>query len=348
MQTFFLGTYTKRVSHGVYRFDFDPATGMAQNLQLVDKAGDPFYLTPGPSQTLLTIDRDLTQTTPGGLKLLDLTQPTTPILTNTYDSRASGTYVAYDQTRQLAFLANYDLNELSLYRVTTQSIQLLDRTANPGVNGPKVEQQDGPHPHFINYTPDHRLVVCDLGVDTVFTYDITDDFQLRLVAQLKLPAGFGPRHIRFNQQQPLAYVVGELSSEVATLQYDASSGQFSLQTITPTIPATWTAHNGAAAMRLSADKRFMYVSNRGYDSIAVFSLAADGQATLIQNIATGGDFPWDIQFTTDEQYLLIANQRSDTLSVFKRDADSGKLTLLNNDFYLPEPLAIVPDPTQTN
>lgn len=341
METFFLGTYTRRVSQGVYSFNFDSRSGTAQQLRLVIPSGDPFYLAAGPDHTLLCIDRQLNRAQPGGVQCLNDQYQT---LGQSFDSSASGTYLAYDSNRQLVYLANYDLNELSIYEVKQHQLKLVDRIADTGTNGPQIEQRDGPHPHFINQTPDHRLVVCDLGVDTIFTYDVTETHHFHLVARHFLPAGFGPRHLRFNHDLSIAYVVGELSSQVATLSYDAGTGQFTTLAIDHTIPATWTAHNGAAAIRISSDNRFLYVSNRGYNSIAVFAIQTDGQLSAIQNIKVDGDFPWDIRLTAQDQYLLVANQRSDSLSIFKRDAHTGRLTLTDNTFYLPEPLAILPSP----
>lgn len=338
MEKYFLGTYTHRVSKGVYSFEFNPNNGQASNLTLIHEAINPFYLTLGPTGLLYCIDNNPNETEPGGIVAIKTENPS-KVLCSTYDAAISGTYIAYNESKQRVYLANYDINELSLYEVIHRRLILQDRTKNIGIVGPKVEQQDGPHPHFINETPDGRLAVCDLGLDRIFTYDVTADRHFKLVATLVLPAGFGPRHLRFNREKNIAYAVGELSSQVASLAYDQTTGRFEIIEINSTIPASWTKHNGAAAIRISADNRFLYVSNRGYNSIAVFRIQAHLQ--LVQNIQSGGDFPWDINFSKAEDFLLVANQRSDNLSVFSRNANDGTLNLLNNQFWLPEPLAIV-------
>ncbi|BAP84781.1 hypothetical protein LOOC260_102030 [Paucilactobacillus hokkaidonensis JCM 18461] len=338
MEKYFLGTYTHRVSKGIYSFDFDPSNGQASNLKLVHEAVNPFYLALGSEHILYCINNNNDVTKPGGIMAIDVDNPSV-VKASTYDSAISGTYIAYNDVKRLIYLANYDINELSLYHVGHNRIELQDRTHNNGVVGPKTEQQDGPHPHFINQTPDGRLPVCDLGLDRIFTYDITGKNQFELVATLVLPAGFGPRHLRFNKEKNIAYAVGELSSEVASLSYDQVTGEFKIIDINATIPASWTKHNGAAAIRISGDNRFLYISNRGYNSIAVFSIG--DHLKLIQNVAAGGDFPWDINFSQTEDFVLVANQRSDNLSVFSRNAKTGTLKLVNNHFWLPEPLAIV-------
>lgn len=342
MEKYFLGTYTKRnLSHGIYTFDLDPDHQVASNLKLFAEAGDPFYLTNGPDNLLYSIDYNRYADKPGGIKALSKEFESPTVKYSVYDATASGTYIDYDAENQLVFTANYDINEISIYSTRNNKFTLLDRTHDVGQLGPEPEQADGPHPHFINYTPDHRLVVCDLGIDTILTYNITNDYKFELVATLKMPAGFGPRHLRFNHDQNIAYAVGELSSDLATLKYDPKLGQFSIVDIISTIPANWHTHNGAAAIRISADNRFVYVSNRGYNSVVVYKIAANGSVEQIQNVHTDGDFPWDIQFSKSEQSLLVANQRSNSLSVFQRNTENGKLKLLNSDFMIPEPLAIL-------
>lgn len=159
---------------------------------------------------------------------------------------------------------------------------------------------------------------------------------------MDLPAGYGPRHIVFDAPKSVAYLVGELSSNVATLTYDEQAGKLTVKQITHVIPDDWTAHNGSAAIRLSSDGRFVYVSNRGNNSITVLKTADDGTLTEIQRIATEGDFPRDFNWTADESLVLVVHQKSDNASLFKRDAETGKLTLAQKDFMVPEGVSVLP------
>ncbi len=143
------------------------------------------------------------------------------------------------------------------------------------------------------------------------------------------------------KKKQVAYLVGELSSNIAVLDYDAKNGQLSLRNILSTIPDDWTEHNGAAAVRQSSDGKFVYVSNRGNNTIAVFSSDEKGDLKLIQRISTEGDFPRDFNLSDDESFVICLNQNSDNATLYARDAESGKLTMLQKDFAVPEGVSVL-------
>ncbi|WP_054726546.1 beta-propeller fold lactonase family protein [Paucilactobacillus hokkaidonensis] len=221
MEKFFLGTYTKRLSKGIYSFDFDVNTGEPSRLKLVGTAGNPTYLAMGNNNLIYCIDNSSQYSlNNGGIKVFDVSQNPAKIVYHLHDAPISGAYISFDKNTRRLFTANYHANQLSMYRVNQSSCTLLDRIDDIGEVGPEKEQKDGPHPHFINLTPEGRVVVCDLGLDKIFIYDISNKNRLELKTTFTLPAGFGPRHIRFDLKRKVSYVVGELSSNVATLKYD--------------------------------------------------------------------------------------------------------------------------------
>ena len=107
-----------------------------------------------------------------------------------------------------------------------------------------------------------------------------------------------------------------------------------------TIPADWTEHNGAAAIRCSQDGKFVYVSNRGHNSLAVFTVQADHSLTLSQLISTAGEFPRDFALDPSEHFVVVANQNTDNASLYERDTTTGQLTLLQADVALPEGVCV--------
>ena len=160
-------------------------------------------------------------------------------------------------------------------------------------------------------------------MDLVVVYDVSDDGKLTAVSRYKCEDGFGTRHIVFHPNGNYAYLLGELSSKLEVLKYNSKDASFKhLQTL-KTIPEDWTAHNGAAAIRISNDGKFVYTSNRGENTIAVF------------------DFPRDFNLNQDENYLLASNQNSDNLTLYKRNPSTGKLTLLQKDVSCPEPVCVM-------
>lgn len=161
------------------------------------------------------------------------------------------------------------------------------------------------------------------------------------MAVLQLDPGYGPRHLVFNPNKSVAYLLGELSSQVTVLDYNATTGNFTPVQTESLIPDNFTAHNGSAAIHISADGQFLYASNRGHNSIAVFTLTADGRRIdLIQRVSTEGDFPRDFNLDPSEKFILASNQNSDNLTLYKRDTESGFLTLLQQDIVSPEPTCV--------
>ena len=119
-----------------------------------------------------------------------------------------------------------------------------------------------------------------------------------------------------------------------------NNGIFNLIQIVSTIPVDWTKHNGVAAIRISSDDKFVYVSNRGHNSIAVFEVEEDGILKLIQTISTNGDFPRDFALDNSERFIVVAHQNSTIASLFARNATSGKLELLQTDIPVPEGVCV--------
>lgn len=249
-------------------------------------------------------------------------------------------YVGLDEKRHLLYSANYHTAKVDVFKINDDgTLTQTDSVLHQGATGPQPEQ-DSPHVHFADLTPDQRLVVCDLGMDLVVVYDVSADGKLTAVSRYKSEDGFGSRHIAFHPNGKYAYLLGELSSKLEVLKYNAADGTFShVQTI-KTIPDDWTAHNGAAAIRLSKDGKFIYTSNRGENTIAVFEVQPDFTVKHIQSISTEGDFPRDFNLSSDESFLLASNQNSDNLTLYKRDPETGKLTLLQKDVACPEPVCV--------
>ncbi|WP_283678960.1 lactonase family protein [Lentilactobacillus sp. Marseille-Q4993] len=344
-EKFYIGTYTHHTSKGVYELTLDTTKKEMTNVELAGEAGNPTYVALSDAGKLYAVDKDQEQGK-GGVRFFDVTEgskPFAPVQT-LVDQDTNPAYVAVDEARQLLYTANYHTAEVSAYSIHKDgTVELADRVTHSGQVGPKEEQADGPHPHFSNLTPDNRLVVCDLGLDKVFVYDVSAQGKLAKVSEITLGPGFGPRHIVFTSKGDTAYLVGELSSKVAVLKYDQNKGSFELGQVISTIPADWTAHNGSAAIRLSADDKFLYVSNRGNNSLAVFEAKSADKLELVQRISTEGDFPRDFNFSADQSLVVCLNQNTNNASLYERDGKTGKLTLVQKDFEVPEGVCVLPE-----
>ncbi len=195
-----------------------------------------------------------------------------------------------------------------------------------GVNLPR---QDKPHCHFTEFTPDGKYVaVCDLGLDTVFTYD----FDLKLVSTARVPLGKGCRHLAFSPDGRLCYCVNELSSDVSVFTYD--NGVFTYLETYPALPEDFKEKNTAAAIRL--DRGYVYVSNRGHNSIAVLKVQGD-RLSPAEFFSCEGEGPRDINILGD--YLLSANEQTNNVTAFK--IKDGKLEFIGEIATMPDPLCIL-------
>ena len=176
--------------------------------------------------------------------------------------------------------------------------------------GPHPSRQTAPHTHMAVLTPDEKyVVVCDLGVDKIFFYDRN----LELVSIREMPAGCGPRHIVFSNDGKLIYCVTELSNEVIVLKYNDGKAEIVGDAVS-TLPEGYKGRNTASAIRLSADGKYLYVANRGHNSIAAFSVEGD-KVSDPTFTSCGGKTPRDIYIVDD--ILLCANQDTDTVVTFK-------------------------------
>lgn len=330
-----LGTYTRRVSQGIYQIQLDTAAETLANLELVTAETSPTYLAKSKNDFLYSVTSRDGQ---GGLSSYD---PQNKFLNAATEEGASPCYVAVDEARQLVYGANYHKGELNTYKIQADgSLKAVASLFHKEPTGPH-KNQDHAHTHYTDLTPDQRLVACDLGTDRVYTYDVCEAGEVEETAVYVAEPGTGPRHLVFHPKESMAYLFGELDSSVTVLAYDQTDGSFTQKQKVSTLPKDFDGENGGAAIRVSDDGRFLYASNRGHNSIAVFAIADDGSSVeMIQTISTEGDFPRDFALSPDNAYVVAANQNSDNLTLYRRDKESGLLTMIQKDVFAPEAVCV--------
>lgn len=325
-----IGGYTKHESEGIYQFDFIGAGNEAHLEQgrNVVKVGGPTYFQKA-GDLIFTIKNENGQ---GGIA----TYRRGKLVSQLIHDGSSPAYVGINQDKRLLYTANYHTGMLSVISYDEQGqLTLLDQVKHEDrALGPKPEQ-DTAHPHYFDETPGGHLVSCDLGQDRVDFYAFKDG-KLSHLASYQNEDGFGTRHLVFDPSGQYFYVAGELSSQVNVVKFDEASWMFQNVATYSTIPADWDKHNGAAAIRMSKDGRFIYVSNRGNDSIAVFEVKADHTLKLIQRVSTFGEFPRDFNWDEEEAYVVAANQNTNNATLYARNAADGSLTPLVKNIQVPE------------
>lgn len=329
--------YTHHTSKGIYELPViknqkEIHVGAAKNIAQV---GSPTYLQVDGS-LIFAINRADGK---GGINSYRQVKDGQPLqLIDTFlETGTSPAYIGINRNHKLLYIANYHTAVISILNYDAAGhLHLLTETKEKADHlGPLPEQKDGAHPHFFDQTPAGNLVCCDLGNDRVDFYKLQAN-KLQLLARYQSEAGFGNRHLVFAPNAPYFYVAGELASKVSVVKYNEKSWQFETINTYLTKPAGWHQHNGAAAIRLSSDGRFLYISNRGHNSIAVFKVKADHTLTLVQRISTFGDFPRDFNWDPSQKYVVAANQNSNNATLYSRNAVTGALTPLQKDIKVPE------------
>jgi 6-phosphogluconolactonase len=361
--TVYFGTDTvKGVSKGIYQSHFDITKGQLTPPILAAATARPsfFAATPvGQARRSLYVVNAIND--PAATATTFAIDPKTGALKQTGQVTSAGAgpaYISVDDTGHAAFIANYFGGTVASYRIQPDGTlsQPVDRIdfKDPkkfGALGPNSARQDAPHPHCATISPDNRfLLVCELGTDhiSVFTIDPASGLlsDQRLFTNDR--PGSGPRHVVFHPNGRWVYSINEIDSTLdhylwtATRFADTPQGLLvnttntTVKTIAPDFPAD---KNTAAELAISPDGLFLYASNRGEDTLVVFSIRPkDGLLTLVQRIACGGKTPRHFTLDPTAQWLLCGNQDSATVTIFRRDAATGKLNGPTQTVPLDSPL----------
>ncbi|MBF7016661.1 6-phosphogluconolactonase [Staphylococcus durrellii] len=325
----YIGSYTKKEGKGIYRFELDEAKGQITTAETGYEIEASTYLVQYNSY-LYAITREGDDCGVASFEIGDKGKLT--LINKCLESTAgTGCYVSVSPDGQFLFESVYGAGLARIYELDTTSgkvvklIQELQHTYPVGPN----ERQEHPHIHLLDTTPDNYVVAMDLGSDRVVTYQYGQQ-GLTEYAVTQFEPGDGPRHITFNGNNKYAYIVHELSNIVSVVSYH--DGKFKEVERHSTIPDDFTGDTKLAGVRLSQDQQFLYISNRGHDSIAIFKVANDGSSLELINIThSGGEFPRDFNISNSDDYLVCAHQEGDyALTLFTRDKNTGELTQIDN------------------
>ena len=348
----YVGTYTEGTkSEGVYILRMDRRSGTLRRVGSVDAGANPSFLTIHPSGRVLyavnEVERYHGKAT-GAVSAFAIASDTGALTRRNEQPSEGGApcYVSVDRSGRVVLVANYSAGSIALLPMQEDGALAAATSVvrHMGV-GPNKERQAAPHAHCIVADPSNRFALAaDLGADRVFVYRLgLDGKTLRHVegGDAVMRPGAGPRHIAFHPTLPLVFVACELDSTVATLRFDAERGALSTLDIRSTIPPGWTGTNYPADIHVASSGRTLYVSNRGHNSLAVFSVAeSTGALTLDQVVSTEGDWPRNFSLDPTGRWLLVANQRSDSIVVFARTPENGRLTPTRERIALPSPVCL--------
>lgn len=207
-------------------------------------------------------------------------------------------------------------------------------------SGSDPARQERSHAHCVVPTPDARYYLsADLGLDRLLLYRLDGEGRFLLKSSLTMPEGSGPRHIAQHPGGKLLFVNNELNSTIATVARDEET--LTLSDIQAAVPADVESYG--ADIHVSPDGRFVYASNRGHDSIAIFEVdAANASLDLISHMPTGGRTPRNFALSPDGGLVFVANQNSDNIVVFARDSKTGLLSTTGKQIEIGTPMCVHP------
>jgi 6-phosphogluconolactonase len=344
----YIGTYTGPKSKGIYGLRFDPGKGRLQEVGLVGEVPQPSFLTFDRNRRFLYAVSELKGNTEGFVSSFSINKKT-GMLTLLNKVSTKGTvacHLVVDKTNKMLLVANYGSGSVAAFRVKPDG-SLSESTDFVQHSGSSVNKrrQRGPHAHEVVLSADNRFVfVPELGLDEIMSYRIDPEqatFSPNDPPYVKVAAGRGPRHFAFHPSNKYAYAVNEMGSSVTAFTYDSQKGALHEMQDLSTLPEGFNGENNSAEIQIDKNGRYVYASNRGHDSIAVFSIdAKTGKLTKVQTISTQGKTPRNFALDPTGKYLLAANQDSDSIVVFKVDQKSGKLTPGDQTVTVPSPVCI--------
>ncbi len=338
----YVGTYTKQNSKGIYTFTLDTESATIGEVKVAAELENPTYVAiSSDNKYLYAVKKEGENGGIAGFSINNETGELTAINDQLLPG-ASPCHVSVSKDNKHVLSANYHKGTVEAYTAKENGhLNPASSTIQHEGTGPNKERQEKPHTHFAGFTPDEKYAVAvDLGIDKLITYQLQDG-TLTEISSLSVKPGSGPRHIAFHPNGKFAYIITELSSEVITLQYNAEDGSFTELQYISTIPKDFTENNQCSAIHVTSDGRFVYAANRGHNTIAVYSVHPNtGGLTFIEHTSTEGNWPRDFVLDPTEEYLVASNEKSHNLVLYSRDKSTGKLTLLQSDITVPEPVCV--------
>jgi len=344
----YFGTYTSgdNGSKGIYRSRLDTDTGQLSTPVLAAEAKNPSFLEIHPNGRFLYA---VSESGGAGTVSAYAIDPNTKNLKllNSQPSGGSGPcHVNIDHAGKNALVANYGSGSASVIPIKSDG-SLAEPTGFAQHEGSSVnpQRQKGPHAHSVNISPDDRFAfVADLGLDKVMIYKLDVDkgtITANDPAFAKVKPGAGPRHFTFGIDGKFAYVINELDATITAFSYEPASGTLTeIQTIT-TLPDDFTGRPSCAEVRIHPSGRFLYGSNRGHDSIAVYRIdLARGMLTFVEHEKADIKTPRNFNIDPTGTFCLVANQGGNSVVVFKIDKKNGALEPTGNKITIAKPVCI--------
>lgn len=339
---FYLGTYTGVESKGIYKGVLN-SDGTFEDIHLVAETENPSFLSFAHNKQVLLAVNEVDNDGAGTIQSFNIKGDTLNIAGQASTGGAHPCHLNANKDGD-ALVANYTGGNIGLLKVSNSGELSTLLSVNQHEGSGPTQRQLSPHAHSVWFTRNgDKAIAVDLGTDELIFYNIEsqkDSGSLVQTGKLALEAGSGPRHLTFHPTKNILYVVNELNSTISVVK-QLNDSEWELLTSISTLPDDFDSKSFCADIHISPDGKFLYASNRGHNSIAIFSADESGEAfTAIAYESVRGDWPRNFSLTPDGKFLIVANQRSNNLVAFKRDSESGLLNFVS-EIEAPTPVCVL-------
>lgn len=346
----YIGTYTGKKSRGIYTARFNAESGRLSSPELAAPVTNPTFLALHPAGHFLYAVGEVETFEgkhAGGVHAfrIDPEGKLNPL--NNQPSGGTGPcHLSVDQTGHWVLVANYGsgsvaalpLGEDGRLGEVNVAIQHHGSSINP-------QRQAGPHAHFISPDPLNQFALaCDLGLDKVLVYRLNKSGAAITANQppsITITPGSGPRHLAFHPDGVHVYLANEMASTISVFDYQAKTGTLKLLQTRSLLPQSFKGQSTTAEVQVHPSGKFVYASNRGDDSIAVFAVEKDATLKLLQHQSSGGRTPRHFAVDPTGRWLLVENQDSDNIVVLRIAEDTGQLTTAGAAVEVGSPVCLV-------
>ncbi len=345
----YFGTYTRGKSEGIYVYSMDRSTGKLSLRHTVSGIRHPAFLAFHPNNRFLYAINEVTDFeggSSGGVSAFAVDRGSGALtLLNSQSSVGSGPcHLHVDRSGKYVMVANYAGGSVAVLPIADDG-RLEPNSDFIQHEGSSVnrKRQEQAHAHSITPSPDNRFaLVADLGMDKVVVYQLDAQAgKLTPHTSASVSPGAGPRHLDFHPDGRFVYLLNEIGSTVTVFAYDAEAGTLAEIETVSTLPANFSGSSHCAEIRVHPSGRFVYASNRGHDSIAMYSIDREsGRLTELGQESTRGRIPRNFNISPDGRFVMAVNQDSDNGVVFRVDESTGRLVFTGEEIEVPASVCI--------
>ncbi len=340
----YVGTYSQRESQGIYVYRFDRNTGTFNLLQTNPEISSPNFLAIHPSGAFLyAVTKDTGEDGDGGDAVSALAinpEDGTLSLINQVPSHGDNAcHISLDNTGNWVFISHYGSGSLSVLPVNPEG-SLGDTVQTIFFEGSSItSRQEASHVHSILVSPDNEFVyVADLGTDRIMIFKLDENTGRLTPADPPWVAsspGTGPRHFTFSPDGSALYLAEELSFTVSVFRRDAITGALTEIYTTSTLPEGFEGRNSVADIHTDPEGKYLYVSNRGHNSLAIYKVRDNGLIESVGYEPVRGDHPRNFMVDPRGEFLMVANRNTDNIVLFRIDKSTGLLEYTGQSLEVP-------------